>query len=104
MVADAGVFSFTLSPQLIHGGGGSTIVDFWVEVNGAAAARTASRLRLPNNTETLPYIEIILTLTAGAAVQWAFYTTGSSVSIYATAAAPPIPAAPSAIASVKQIQ
>ena len=104
VVADSGVFSFTLSPQLIHGGGGSTIVDFWVEVNGAAAARTASRLKLPNNTETLPYIEIVLTLAAGDAVQWAFYTTGTNVSIYATAAAPPIPAAPSAIASVKQIQ
>lgn len=104
VVAGSGVFSFALSPQIIHGGAGSTIVDFWVEVNGTAAARTASRLELLNNTEMLPYIEIVLTLAAGDAVQWAFYTTGANVSIYSTAAAPPVPAAPSVIASVKQIQ
>jgi hypothetical protein len=61
-------------------------------------------LRLPNNTETLPFFEIIIQMTVGDAFQWAFYSTSSTVSIYATAASSPIPAAPSAIAGVKQIE
>ena len=105
VVGTSGIFSFTISPQLLHGGfGAAHIVDFWAIVNGTAVPRSASRVRLPINTETLPFLEIIISMTVGDAFQWAFYTTGSNVSIYATAAAPPIPAAPSVIAGVKQIE
>jgi hypothetical protein len=104
VVGTSGIFSFTISPQLLHGGGGSALVDFFAVVNGTAVPRSASRLRLPNNTETLPFFEIIIQMTVGDAFQWAFYSTSSTVSIYATAASSPIPAAPSAIAGVKQIE
>lgn len=104
VVGTSGIFSFTISPQLLHGGAGAAIVDFWAMVNGTAVPRSASRVKLPNNTETLSFLEIIISMTVGDAFQWAFYTTGSNVSIYATAAAPPIPAAPSAIVGVKQIE
>jgi len=104
VVGTSGVFSFTVSPQLLHGGGGSALVDFWAVVNGTAVPRSASRVRLPNITETLPFFEIIIPMTVGDAFQWAFYSTSSTVAIYATAAAPPVPAAPSVIAGVKQIE
>jgi hypothetical protein len=104
VVGTSGIFSFTISPQLLHGGGGSALVDFFAVVNGTTVPRSTSRVRLPNNTETLPFFEIIIPMTVGDAFQWAFYSTSSTVSIYAVAAASPIPAAPSAIAGVKQIE
>ena len=104
VVQMSGLYSFTLSPQLIQGAGGATDVDFWAVVNGTAVPRSASRVSLPNNVEVLPYIELILQMSTGDALQWAFYTLGTGVSIYSLAAAPPVPAAPSVIAGVKQIE
>ena len=103
VVAQAGVYVFSLSPMVIKGGAGGTTVEFWVEVDGAPVPRSTSRFSTPNNTEVLPFVEIALTLTAGQAVQWVFYTAGNNVSIFALAAAPPIPAAPSVIAVVKRL-
>lgn len=100
----AGIYAFTISPQLVQGSGGAADVDFWAVVNGTAVARSASKISLPNNTKTLPYIEIILPVSVGDTFQWAFYTAGTGVSIFATSASAPVPAAPSVIVSVKQIQ
>lgn len=100
----AGVYSFSLSPQILQGSGGATDVDFWAAINGTAVPRSASKISLPNNTKVLPYFEIILPMNVGDAFQWAFYTAGTGVSIFATAATPPVPAAPSVIAGVKQIE
>lgn len=104
VVQIAGVYSFAISPQLVQGAGGATDVDFWGAVNGTAVPRSASKVSLPNNTKVLPYIEIIVPMTAGSFFQWAFYTAGTGVSIFATAVASPVPAAPSVIVNVTQIQ
>lgn len=104
VVQMSGLYSFTISPQLVQGSGGATDVDFWAVVNGVAIPRSSSRISLPNNTRVLPYIELILQMSTGDALQWAFYTAGTGVSIYALAASSPVPAAPSVIVGVKQIQ
>ena len=98
-----GTYAFTISPQMLKGGAGGTTASFWVEVNGTPVPRSASRFALPNNTEILPYLEIILPMTAGQYVQWAFLTAGLNVSLPAFPATPPSPAAPSVIAGVKRI-
>lgn len=103
VVGEAGIYSFTISPQVKKGGAGATVVDFWVEVDGNPVPRSASRFAAPNNTEVLPFLEILLDLEIGAAVRWAFYTAGNNVSIYATPASGPVPAAPSVIAGVKRL-
>lgn len=103
LVATTGTYAFTISPQMLKGGAGGTTAEFWLQVNGTPVPRSASKFALPNNTEVLPYLEILVPMTAGQYAQWAFYTTGSNVSIYATPASAPIPAAPSVIISVKRI-
>lgn len=104
LVQSAGVYAFAISPQLVQGSGGAADVDFWAAVDGVDVPRSASRISLPNNTKTLPYLELIVTMSANSALQWAFYTPGTGVSIYANAAAAPVPAAPSVICTVKQLQ
>ena len=103
VVAQAGVYACTLSPQVVKGGAGGTYCDFWPVVDGTPVPRSASRFHLPNNEEILPYIEILLPLTAGQAVQWAFQTPGNNVVLTANTAAAPVPAGPSVIAGVKRL-
>lgn len=103
VVAEDGTFSFALSPQVLKGGAGGTTVEFWPEVGGTPVPRSASKFATPNNSEVLPYVEILLTLSAGDDVRWAMYTPGNNVTVFATAAAPPVPAAPSVICNVKRL-
>ena len=102
-VATAGVYAFTMSPQLIKGAGGQTSIAFWAGLNGTPITRSASILDLPNNVQTLPFIELIVRMNAGQYVQWFFRTPGNGVSIANIPAAAPVPQAPAVIAGVKRI-
>jgi len=102
-VASAGVYAFSISPQLLKGGGGQTNISFWAELQGVPITRSASVVDLPNNVQTLPFIELIVRMNAGQYVQWQFRTPGNGVSIVNIGAAAPVPQAPSVIAGVKRI-
>lgn len=107
-VAQAGVYAFTLSPQILHTGGGSEIITFWLRLDGSDVPRSASSLEMGNNNNrTLPYIEIVLSMGAGQYVEWAFTaTTGTNVSLEhygAVVGSPAVPAIPSVIAGVKRL-
>ena len=103
-VSDAGVYAFTVSPQLQHfGGGGAELIYFYAVTDAGTLANSASYVDLANNNRsTLPYLELILPMSAGGWVQWWLAgTPGTSIRLNAIAAAPPVPAAPSVIAGVK---
>ena len=105
-VASAGVYSFCVSPQILHTGGGAETMTFWARVNGTNLPNSASSLEMGNNNNrTLPFVELVLTLTAGQYVEWAFYaSSGTNLSLEqfpAVAGPPAIPAIPSVIATVK---
>ena len=105
-VSDAGVYAFTVSPQLQHfGGGGAELIYFYAVTDAGTLANSASYVDLANNNRsTLPYLELILPMSAGGWVQWWLAgTPGTSIRLNAIAAAPPVPAAPSVIAGVKLI-
>lgn len=107
-VAQAGVYAFTLSPQILHTGGGGEIITFWLRKGGVNVPNTGSSLEMGNNNNrTLPYIEIILSMGAGQYVEWAFTaTTGTNVSLEhfgAVVGPPAVPAIPSVIAGVKRL-
>lgn len=102
-VAADGVYAFTISPQLLKGGGGQTNIAFWASLMGTAIPRSASVIDLPNNVQTLPFIELLVRMTAGQYVQWNFRTPGNGVSLINIPAAAPVPDAPSVIAGVKRI-
>jgi hypothetical protein len=107
-VAHDGVYSFTLSPQLYHTGGGAELITFWARLDGTDIPRSASSLEMGNNNNrTLPFIEIILPLVAGQYVEWAFQaSTGTDIKLEhfdAVVVPPVVPAIPSVIAGVKRI-
>ena len=99
-----GVYQFDISPQVLHTGGGGIVLTFWALVDGVAVPRSASSLEMGNNNNrTLPFLSLILSLTAGQYVEWAFLSTGTNTSLEHFAAAPPIPDIPSVIANVLRI-
>jgi hypothetical protein len=107
-VAQSGVYAVSLSPQLLHTGGGTEIITFWARVDGANVPRSASSLEMGNNNNrTLPFIEIILSLNAGQYVEWVFTATnGTNLSLEhfpAVAGPPAVPAIPSVIVSAKRL-
>ena len=105
-VSAAGVYAFTISPQLQHfGGGGAELINFYAVTNGGTVPNSASYTDLANNNRaTLPYLELLLPMAAGDWVQWWMAgSPGTSIRVNARPAAPPIPAAPSVIAGVKLI-
>ncbi len=102
-VGSDGVYAFTISPQILKGGGGQTSIAFWAALQDNPITRSASIIDLPNNVQTLPFIELIVRMNAGQYVQWLFRTPGNGVAITNVAAAAPVPQAPSVIAGVKRI-
>jgi hypothetical protein len=108
-VAQAGVYAFTLSPQILHTGGGTEIITFWMRQNGVGnVPNSASSFEMGNNNNrTLPFIEVILTMSAGHYVEWVFTSsTGTNVTLEqfpAVVGPPAIPAIPSVIAGVKRL-
>jgi hypothetical protein len=106
-VAQAGVYAFTLSPQILHTGGGTVTLIFWMRQNGVNVPNSASSFEMGNNNNrTLPYIEIILSMGAGQYVEWAFTSSGTNASLEhfgAVVGPPAVPAIPSVIAGVKRL-
>lgn len=105
-VTSAGTYAFTVSPQLVHSaGGGAELVSFYAVTNTGTIPRSASYTELGNNNRgTLPYLELIVPMSAGGWLQWWFSSNpGSNISLSAIGAAAPVPAAPSVIAGVKLI-
>ena len=103
-VASAGVYEFSISPQLLHTGGGTVTITFWAQTNTGTVPRSASSLEMGNNNNrTLPFIALILPMGAGGWLEWVFVTTGTNTSLEQFPAAAPIPDIPSVIGTVKLI-
>jgi hypothetical protein len=104
-VAAAGLYEFSLSPQLLHTGGGTTTITFWAQTNTGTVPRSASSLEMGNNNNrTLPFIGLILPMAAGDWLEWVFLSTGANTSLEhfpAVVGPPAIPDIPSVIAAVK---
>jgi hypothetical protein len=106
-ISTNGVYSFTLSPQLQHTGGGTVTIIFWARIDGVDVPRSSSSLEMGNNNNrTIPFIEIITPMTAGQYFEWVFTSSGTNTSLEhfpAVVGPPAIPAIPSVIAGVKLI-
>lgn len=103
-VASAGIYEFTISPQLLHTGGGTTTITFWAQTNAGVVPRSASSLEMGNNNNrTLPYMALILPMNAGDWLEWDFLSTGTNTSLEQFPAAAGVPDIPSVIAGVKLV-
>jgi hypothetical protein len=106
-VPQDGVYEFCCSPQLLHTGGGTVTVTFWARLDGVNIPRSASSLEMGNNNNrTLPYVSLILPMTAGQFLEWDFYAVGTNTSLEtfpAVVGPPAVPQIPAIIVSAKLI-
>lgn len=100
-----GVYSFDISPQLFHSGGGTEIIHFWARINEVDVPDSASSLEMGNNNNrTLPFLQLDVQMTAGQYLEWLFTaSTGTNITLEHFPAAGIIPAVPSVIVSVRRI-
>lgn len=104
-VAQAGVYAVNISPQILHTGGGTEVVTFWGKLDGVTIPRSASSLEMGNNNNrTLPFIEIVLPMSAGQYFEWVFTASnGTNLSLEHFPAAGAVPDIPSVIVNVKRL-
>lgn len=106
-VDTAGIYEATASLQVLHTGGGTITMTFWLRVDGVDLPDSASSIEMGNNNNrTLPFVPIVLSLAAGQYVEWVVMSSGPSTSLEhfpAVVGPPAVPAIPSAIVSLKRI-
>jgi hypothetical protein len=102
-----GIYSFDISPQLLHTGGGTVIITFWARIDGTNVPNSSSSLEMGNNNNrTLPFLQLDLQLNAGQYLEWVFLSTGTNTSLEhfpAVVGPPAVPAIPSVIVTAKRI-
>jgi hypothetical protein len=104
-VSTSGVYRIVYSAQIDkNGGGGADDVDLYLRINGTNVANTGSRSAVPNGTEVLQTVSLIVSLTTTDVVEVIAYTAvGVNDRLLAVPAAPPVPAIPSIITDVQRI-
>lgn len=99
-----GVYKVSYSVQLDKAGGGTSICDLWIAVDGVAVPTTASRVVVVGQTgETFPFCEYILQLNSGQYFEFIFASPDDTMTATHFAAAAPYPEVPSIITNVIQI-
>ena len=105
----AGIYSFDISPQLLHPGGTGTTIYFWAKLNGVNVPRSASSLDMGNNNNrVLPFLQLEMAMAAGDYLEWFFTQSGSGTNLehFPAEPLPPaveiIPEIPSVIVNVKR--
>lgn len=109
-VSEDGIYAANISPQLVHTGGTTRLIKFWLRIDGTDVPRSTSSLEMGNNNNrTIPFFETTLELNAGQYIQWVFTANGNNTSLehFDAELSPPaafaVPAIPSVIASVKRL-
>jgi hypothetical protein len=102
--ANAGVYNFQFSLQLDNTSGGAHLTYIWPRVDGVDIPKSAGQIRLQgNNSEIVPAWNFILKMKAGSYFELMWSVTDTAVQITAVAASSPVPAVPSALISVTQV-
>jgi hypothetical protein len=104
-VAENGVYYINFSAQAnkMMGGGTTAELDMYIKLNGTAVARTATKLEISNNIETLLAVDYILVMNAGDVLQVAAYSPDATIQLLAVPANPPVPAIPSIITNIVRL-
>ena len=103
-VSRPATYNVQFSVQLNKTSGGTGIFDIWFRKNGTNIANSASRVRIQgNNAEVFSAANIFVTLSNGDYLQVMYAVSNVSVELTAFAAAAPVPAIPSIILTVTQV-
>jgi hypothetical protein len=106
-VSSAGIYSFSISPQLQHTGGGAVTIIFWPRVNEVNVPNSASSFEMGNNNNrSLPFLDFLYSMNAGQYLEWIFTSSGTNTALEhfpAVVGPPAIPEIPSVIVNVKRV-
>ena len=107
-VANAGVYAFSISLQMLKtSGGGHGTVTFWARKGGTDITDSASFVAVTNNQHVLPFVELIYPMNANEYIEWAANSDVANCRLeHENASVAPAvvrPAAPSVICGVKLV-
>jgi hypothetical protein len=98
----AGLYEFSISPQLELTSGTANTITIWLLKNGTNVAKSASQIELgSNHQKSFPYISLMINLAANDYVQWGLEASGTNGQLASFAAASSYPAIPALIATGK---
>jgi len=104
IIPKTATYKFAWSIQLDKSSGGTTEATIYISVNGMPVPRTAGKTVVIGQTgETLPYTEYILNLNANDTIEVILYSTDTAMAATAYAGAGSIPATPSIITTIIEI-
>lgn len=102
--ANPGVYNFQFSAQFDNTSGGAHFVYLWPRVDGVDLPKSASQLRLQgNNNELIAAWNFVLKMKAGSYFEIMWSVTDVAVQMIAVGAVSPVPAIPSILLSVTQV-
>jgi hypothetical protein len=105
VAANAGLYSFAFSAQLISGNASSKNVFFWFRKNGVNIANTSQVVTITGNLEYTPVSKTdFFSLAANDYIEAYWASTDTNVTLKAVAASGFAPASPAASMSVTQVQ
>jgi len=104
LIQNPGVFNFNFSIQFDKTSGGDAIADIWFRKNGTDIADSASRIRIKgNNGEIFAAASVFQEASNGDYIEIMWATDSTDVQLAYFAAAAPVPAIPSIILTVTQV-
>ena len=102
-VAETGIYNYQFSAQLNASGGANLHVYFWVRVNGIDVLNSAGKVIVGNNAETIAAWNYLLSMRDGDYVELMWSTANTNAYLDYVAAAAPVPAVPSMIATISWV-
>lgn len=104
IVANTGVYNIQFSTQLDKASGATGHVYIWLDINGTSVANSASVVAIQGTSaECVAAWNFVVSLTAGQYFRLMWSTNDTNVQLTANAAAAPVPAIPSVILTVTQV-
>jgi hypothetical protein len=100
-VSEVGVYNIQFSAQVDKTGVGSDAMYIWLRVNGVNVPHSAGKVVISGfNAESVPAWNYVVNLQANDYIELMWSSPDTSMVLYATAAASPVPAIPSVIVTV----
>jgi hypothetical protein len=103
-VANTGVYNIQFSAQLDKTAGATGYIYIWLDINGTTVADSAGVVAIQGTSaEAIATWNYVVSLTAGQYFRLMWSTDDTRVKLTAIAAAAPVPAIPSVILTVTQV-
>lgn len=103
-VANTGVYNIQFSAQLDKASGATGHIYIWLDVNGSTVANSATVVAIQGTSaECVAAWNFVIPLTAGQYFRLMWSTDDTNIQLTAAAAAAPVPAIPSVILTVTQV-